>query len=271
MPPGPSCRSWATGERWSATTARAVSATGKSGGLPRTPWTALADTGWLWPPSATPATAGRSGSTRFPRPGRGSCPSCCPTGPRSCRPGAGGHRCCRRHHWRSASPRATGGSWSTWRRHRWPGERSPRMPGGTSLSRPVGPSTPSASPPRMRTPPFRNAGADGWRQGFRTRPRRGDAHRRAGRTATVDGGRRHVRPRRRRPTARSVLSHTVITLDPGPLDVDGCASGRLGALFDSAESTGGRLPGSRRRHPDDTPAGEELEVDDVLAADVVGL
>jgi len=61
-------------------------------------------------------------------------------------------------------------------------------------------------PPWMRTPPFRNAGADGWRQGFRTRPRRGDAHR------------------------------------------------RLGALFDSAESTGGHLPGSRRRDPDDRRA-----------------
>jgi len=67
------------------------------------------------------------------------------------------------------------------------------------------------------------------------------------------------------------LSHTVITLDPGPLDVDGCASGRLGALFDSVESTGGHLPGSRRRDPDDIPAGEELEVDDVLAADVLRL
>lgn len=70
---------------------------------------------------------------------------------------------------------------------------------------------------------------------------------------------------------RQGLAHTVITLDPGPLDVDGHAPERLGALFGAVASTGGHLPGSRRRDPDEIPAGEEIEVDDALAAHILGL
>ena len=67
------------------------------------------------------------------------------------------------------------------------------------------------------------------------------------------------------------LSHTVVTIDPGSLDVDGRASSRLDALFGAVEKTGGHLPGSGRRDPDTVSSAEEIEVDDALAADVLGL
>lgn len=67
------------------------------------------------------------------------------------------------------------------------------------------------------------------------------------------------------------LAHTVVTVDPGPLDVDGGAPERLAALFADVESTGGHLPGAGRRDPDDIPPGEEIEVDDALAVEVLGL
>lgn len=59
------------------------------------------------------------------------------------------------------------------------------------------------------------------------------------------------------------ISHLVVALDPRMLDVEGGggAARRLADLVQRVESAGGRLPGSRRRLP------EEIDDDDVLQLD----
>lgn len=66
------------------------------------------------------------------------------------------------------------------------------------------------------------------------------------------------------------IAHLVVVLDPHKLDVDGGPGGerRLAALAHNVESSGGRLPGSRRRLPEDIDDDQVLDLDPSLVEDL---
>jgi (2R)-3-sulfolactate dehydrogenase (NADP+) len=64
------------------------------------------------------------------------------------------------------------------------------------------------------------------------------------------------------------IAHLVITLDPALLDIDGHSPERLAALAEAVSATGGRVPGSGRRLPDEIPDDEQLTVLPTTAAEL---
>lgn len=66
------------------------------------------------------------------------------------------------------------------------------------------------------------------------------------------------------------IAHTVVVLDPGKFDVEGgdAVRQRLATLSDNIEKAGGRLPGARRRPPDDIDDDEVLDLDPKLLEDL---
>lgn len=68
------------------------------------------------------------------------------------------------------------------------------------------------------------------------------------------------------------IAHTVVVLDPRRFDVEGGegAQRRLAALARHVEDAGGRLPGSRRRPPDEIDDDHLLEVDTKLVESLNG-
>lgn len=60
------------------------------------------------------------------------------------------------------------------------------------------------------------------------------------------------------------ISHLVIALDPAVLDVDGRSGERMSTLAERVAAAGGRLPGERRRPPDQIDPAEPLDISPAL-------
>lgn len=60
------------------------------------------------------------------------------------------------------------------------------------------------------------------------------------------------------------ISHLLIALDPSVLDVDGRSGERIATLAERVTAAGGRLPGERRRPPDQIDPAEPLNVSPLL-------
>jgi (2R)-3-sulfolactate dehydrogenase (NADP+) len=64
------------------------------------------------------------------------------------------------------------------------------------------------------------------------------------------------------------IAHLVLAIDPARMDVDGKAQQRLDALAANVGQAGGRLPGERRRHPDEISLDEPLDLAPRTAAEL---
>jgi len=64
------------------------------------------------------------------------------------------------------------------------------------------------------------------------------------------------------------IAHLVLAIDPARMDIDGHAQQRLDTLAEHVEQAGGRLPGERRRHPDEIPPDEPLALAPRTAAEL---